>query len=327
MIAYLVRRSLHTLVLLVVVSMLSFLIIQAPPGDYVTTLVTQLEAQGQSIDEARAAGLRRRYGLDRPLPAQYWLWVSGFPRGDFGFSFEWERPVGELIAERLGYTVGISLLTLFIAYAVSIPIGIYSATHQYSIGDYVLTFLSFVGVAVPSFMVALVLMFLAFRYLNMSPGGLFSPKYLDAPWGWGKFVDMLSHLPVPLIIIGLGGTAYTIRVLRGNLLDELRKPYVVTARAKGLPERRLLYKYPVRYALNPLASGLGWVLSGIVSGATIVSIVLNLPTVGPMLLRALLSQDMYLAGSLIMFLCILTVVGMLLSDILLSLLNPRIRYG
>jgi peptide/nickel transport system permease protein len=326
MAGFFAKRLLYTVVLLLAASVVAFLIIQLPPGDYLTSYIAQLKAQGEMVDEARIEGLRRQYGLDRPVYAQYWLWVSGIPRGDFGFSFDWNRPVRELIGERIGYSVGLSLTALLITYAIAIPIGIYSATHQYSAGDYVFTVLGFIGLAAPHFMVALIFMFAAFRYLGISPGGLFSPQYLDQPWTWAKVLNMLAHLPAPLLIIGLGGTAGTIRVMRANLLDELRKPYVLTARSKGLREGKLLIKYPVRFALNPMVSTIGWVFPAIVSGETITSIVLNLPTVGPMLLRALLNQDMYLAGSLIMFLAFLTVFGMLVSDVLLAWLDPRIRY-
>jgi peptide/nickel transport system permease protein len=285
-----------------------------------------LEAQGEKVDQARIDALRRQYGLDQPIYVQYWLWVSGLPLGDFGFSFDWNRPVGELIGERLAYSVALSLTALVVTYSLAIPIGIYSATHQYSIGDYAFTVVGFIGLAAPSFMVALIFMFIAFKYLAISPGGLFSPEYLDQAWSWAKFRNMLTHLPVPIIIIGLGGTAGTIRVMRANLLDEIPKPYVLTARSKGLHERKLLLKYPVRFALNPMVSTIGWVFPAIVSGETITGIVLNLPTVGPMLLRSLLNQDMYLAGSLVLFLASLTVMGMLVSDLLLAWLDPRIRY-
>jgi peptide/nickel transport system permease protein len=326
MVGYFAKRLLYTVVLLVAASVVAFLIIQLPPGDYLTSYIAQLKAQGEMVDEARIEGLRRQYGLDQPVYVQYWMWISGVPRGDFGFSFDWNRPVRELIGERIGYSVGLSVTALLVTYAISIPIGIYSATHQYSPGDYVFTVLGFIGLAAPHFMVALIFMFVAFRYLGISPGGLFSPEYLDQPWSWDKSLNMLAHIPAPLLIIGLGGTAGTIRVMRANLLDELRKPYVLTARSKGLRERKLLIKYPVRFALNPMVSTIGWIFPAIVSGETITSIVLNLPTVGPMLLRALLNQDMYLAGSLIMFLAFLTVFGMLISDVLLAWLDPRIRY-
>ncbi|MGQ9554484.1 MAG: ABC transporter permease [Anaerolineae bacterium] len=326
MIGYFARRLAYMVALLVVLSVVAFAIIQLPPGDYLTSYVTLLKAQGQAVDQALIDALRRQYGLDQPMAKQYWMWVNGFIRGDFGYSFQWNRPVKELIWDRLGYSVAISLIAIFFTYAVAIPIGIYSATRQYSLFDYAFTVLAFLGMTLPAFLVALVFMFLAYRYFGLSPGGLFSPEYLDKPWSLAKLGDMLSHLPVPIVIIALAGTGGTVRVLRALVLDELRRPYVITARAKGLPERRLLYKYPVRIALNPLASTMVWLLPGIVSGEIIVSIVLNLPTTGPLLLNALLAQDMYLAGSVVMFLGLLTLVGMLVSDLVLAWLDPRIRY-
>jgi peptide/nickel transport system permease protein len=323
---YIARRLVYTLVLLVVLSVVAFAIIQLPPGDYLTSYVTLLKAQGQAVDQALIDALRRQYGLDQPMYKQYLLWISGFFRGDFGFSFQWNRPVRELLADRIGYSIGISLVALVFTYGVAIPIGIYSATHQYSLADYVFTVIAFLGMTLPAFLVALVFMFSAYKYLGLSPGGLFSPQYMTEPWSWAKFKDLLSHLPVPIVIIALAGTGGTVRVLRALVLDELRKPYVITARAKGLKETRLILKYPVRIALNPLASTMAWLLPGIVSGEVIVSIVLNLPTTGPLLLNALLAQDMYLAGSIVMFLGLLTLVGMLLSDLLLAWLDPRIRY-
>ncbi len=323
---YIARRLVYTLVLLVVLSVVAFAIIQLPPGDYLTSYVTLLKAQGQAVDQALIDALRREYGLDQPMYKQYLLWISGFFRGDFGFSFQWNRPVRELLADRIGYSIGISLVALVFTYGVAIPIGIYSATHQYSLADYVFTVIAFLGMTLPAFLVALVFMFSAYKYLGLSPGGLFSPQYMTEPWSWAKFKDLLSHLPVPIVIIALAGTGGTVRVLRALVLDELRKPYVITARAKGLKETRLILKYPVRIALNPLASTMAWLLPGIVSGEVIVSIVLNLPTTGPLLLNALLAQDMYLAGSIVMFLGLLTLVGMLLSDLLLAWLDPRIRY-
>lgn len=327
MFAYLVRRLLYTILLLIGVSIFSFLIIQAPPGDFVSTMIVRLEAQGGAIDKAQIAALRRRYGLDRALPVQYWMWMQGIiVRGDLGYSFDWGEPVKDLLADRIGPTLIVSLTSILVTYVLAIPVGIYSATHQYSVGDYALTFLGFLGIAVPHFVIALVFMFVAFKYLGLSPGGLFSAEYLDTSWSWARVVDLLSHLPVPLAILGLGGIAGTMRIMRANLLDQLGRPYVMAARAKGLHERKLLYKYPVRYALNPVASGIGWIFRSIVSGAAITGIVLNLPTIGPLLLRALKAQDMYLAGSLLMVLCVVTVAGMFVSDIVLAWLDPRIRF-
>lgn len=312
---------------LIAISIVSFVIIQLPPGDYLTTLVANLAAQGDQVDGARLAALRERYGLGEPIYVQYWKWISGIVlRGDFGHSFEWNRPVSTLIWDRLGLTFVLSLSTLLFIWAVAFPTGIYSAVRKYSVGDYIATFFGFVGLAIPNFLLALVLMYVSFRFFNQSVGGLFSPHYIDAPWSWGKLLDLMAHLWVPMIVLGTAGTAGLIRIMRANLLDELHKPYVETARAKGLSEPRLLLKYPVRVALNPFVSTVGWVLPDLVSGAAIVSIVLSLPTTGPLLLRALQSQDMYLAGSFIMMLSVLTVIGTLLSDLLLAWLDPRIRF-
>jgi len=257
---------------------------------------------------------------------QYWRWATGMLRGDFGQSFEWNRPVSTLIWGRLALTFVVSLFTLVFTWIVAIPIGIYSATHQYSFGDYFFTFLAFIGVAIPNFLLALVLMWVSFSYFGQSVGGLFAAEYIDAPWSWAKFTDMLTRIWIPVVVIGTAGTAGLMRTLRANLLDELSKPYVETARAKGVSERRLLYKYPVRVALIPFISTVGWMLPVLISGETITAVVLNLPTTGPLLLRALQSQDMYLAGSFIMLLSVLTVIGTLISDILLAWLDPTIRY-
>jgi len=323
---YFLRRILLAVVLLFVASVIAFIIIQLPPGDYLTTYINQLKASGQDVDQARIDNLRRQYGLDQPMPVQYWLWVSGFPRGDFGFAFQQNRPVKDLIGERLGYSIMISVLALVVSYTIAIPIGLYSATHQYSIGDYLFNFIGFIGLAIPGFLLALVTVFAAYKYFGVNPGGLYSRDMLTQPWGWAKFLDLCKHLPLPVIVVGLSGTAGTIRVMRASLLDELRKPYVITARAKGLNELRILLKYPLRFALNPLASTILYIFPAIVSGETITGVVLNLPTIGPMLLKALLAQDMYLAGTLIMFLTFMTVIGMFVSEILLAWLDPRIRY-
>ena len=327
MFAYVIRRLLYMVPTLFAISLVSFLIIQLPPGDYLSTMVANLAAQGDTVDSTRLNALEARYGLDQPIYVQYWKWISGIVlRGDFGHSFEWNRPVSTLIWDRLALTFVLSLSTLLFIWAVAFPTGIYSAVRKYSIGDYVATFLGFIGLAIPNFLLALVLMYVSFKFFNQSVGGLFSPDYIEAPWSWGKVVDLLSHLWIPMIVLGTAGTAGLIRIMRANLLDELHKPYVETARAKGLSETRLLLKYPVRVALNPFVSTVGWVLPELVSGAAIVSIVLSLPTTGPLLLRALKSQDMYLAGGFIMMLSVLTVVGTLISDLLLAWLDPRIRY-
>ena len=313
-------------ILLLLISVVAFVIIQLPPGDYLSSYIVHLQASGQTVDEAQLAALKKQYGLDLPMYAQYFKWMWKMLHGDFGRSFEWNKPVSELIGERLVLTVVLSLFTLIFTYIVAIPIGIYSATHQYSVGDYAFTVIGFAGLATPNFLLALVLMFMFFKYFGLSIGGLFSPQYQLAPWSLAKFVDMLKHLPIPIIVIGTAGTAWLIRVMRGCLLDELRKQYVITARAKGVAERILLFKYPVRVAINPIISTIGWTLPGIVSGETITAIVLCLPTTGPLLFRALLSQDMFLAGSIVMFLSFLTVIGTFISDLLLVWIDPRIRY-
>lgn len=327
MLQYIVRRVLYMIPTLFVISIVSFVIIQLPPGDYLTSLVATMASTGETVDRAQLVALEQRYGLGQPIYVQYWKWISGILlRGDFGQSFEWNQPVSALIWGRLWLTFVISLAALLFTWVVAFPVGIYSAVRQYSMGDYLFTIVGYIGLAIPNFLLALVLMYIAFKYFNQSVGGLFSPQYQDAPWTFDKALDLLNHLWIPVIIIGTAGTAGLIRIMRANLLDELHKPYVVTARAKGLSERRLLLKYPVRMALNPFVSTLGWTLPTLVSGAAIVSIVLSLPTTGPLLFRALLSQDMYLAGSFIMMLSTLTVIGTLLSDILLAWLDPRIRY-
>lgn len=314
------------IITLVVISVVSFIIIQLPPGDFLTTYIIQLQRQGTSVSQEQIDFLRRQYGLDKPIYVQYFKWITNFIRGDMGFSFGWNRPVNELIWERLGFTMLISLASLFFTWIVAFPIGIYTALKQYTIGDYFFTLLSFIGLAVPSFMLALVLMYVGFKYFGLNVGGLFSPQYANAPWSFAKFKDLLAHLWVPTIVVGTAGTASLVRIMRSNLLDELSKPYVVTAKSKGISEFKAILKYPVRIALNPFISTLGWTLPMVISGETITSVVLNLPTTGPLLLDALLSQDMYLAGSFIMMLSILTVIGTFLSDILLAVVDPRIRY-
>lgn len=326
MLQYVLRRILYMIPTLILISVVSFIIIQLPPGDFLTSYIAQLSQTGETVDEATIAALKKRYGLDQPYYIQYFMWVKGMLQGDFGQSFEWNRPVSQLIWERLALTVAVSTFTMIFTWVLSFPIGMYSATHQYSTGDYIATFIGYIGIATPNFMIALILMWIAYSVFGASVGGLFSPQYVEAPWSWGKFLDMLNHLWIPAIVIGMGGTAGLIRTLRANLLDELHKPYVVTARAKGVPERRLLWKYPLRIAIIPWISTVGWSLPGIISGETITAVVLSLPTTGPLLLRALQSQDMYLAGSFIMLLSFLTVIGTLISDILLGWVDPRIRY-
>ena len=327
MLGYVIRRLIYMIPTLFGMSVIAFLIIQLPPGDYLTSMIAMMTDAGQNVDPAQVARLREIYGLDDPAWLQYWKWMSGILfRGDFGYSFEWNRPVADLIWERMGSTLAISIASLLFVWAVSLPIGIYSAVRRHSFGDYAFTFLGFIGLAVPNFILALTLMYLSYKVFGQSVGGLYSPQYVDAPWSWAKFLDLLSHLWIPVIVIGTNGTAALIRILRANLSDELNKPYVVTAKAKGLPEYKVVVKYPVRIALNPFVSAIGWLLPELISGVTITAIVLNLPTAGPLLLRALISQDMYLAGSFILLMGVLTLIGMLVSDILLALLDPRIRF-
>ena len=326
MTTYILRRILIMIPTLLFISVISFAIIQLPPGDYLTTYSANLAQSGEDADEAVVATLRATYGLDKPVYVQYWRWISGVVRrGDFGQSFSYNKPVSELIWERLGLTVVISLMTVVLTWIIAIPIGIYSATRQYTFFDYVFTFLGFIGMSTPGFLFALVLMTLAYEWFGTS-GGLFSDQYIDASWSFAKAVDLLKHVWVPVVILSVQGTAGLIRQVRANLLDQLEMPYVVTARAKGLGEIRLLLKYPVRVAINPIVSTIGWMLPTLVSGSVIVAQVLNLPTTGPLLLRALMEQDMYLAGSMVLMLSTLTVIGTLISDVLLAWVDPRIRF-
>jgi peptide/nickel transport system permease protein len=325
MLSYLVRRILIMIPTLIAISAIVFTIIQLPPGDYLTTMIAELQAQGEASSMERIAFLREQYGLDRPPIEQYFHWVTGLVQGDLGWSFEYNLPVREVIGERLALSFIVAITTVIFTYLVAFPIGIYSATHQYSLGDYGLTLIGFLGLATPSFLLALVLLYVGNTVFGTSIGGLMDPSYMDKSMSWGKFGSILEHLWIPVIVIGLGGTAAMIRRLRANLLDELQKQYVVTARAKGLPARRLLFKYPLRMALNPFISDIGGLLPSLISGAAIVSVVLSLPTNGPMLLRALQSQDMYLAGSFLMIEAVLVVVGVFLSDLALAALDPRIR--
>lgn len=328
MLGYVWQRFLYMIVLSLVLSVVVFAIIQLPPGDYLTTYITRLMIEGRGEeDQAIIDSLRKQYGLDLPIHMQYLKWVWGLVRGDLGRSFFWDRPIKDLLGERLPLTIMISTSTLIFTYIIAIPIGVYSATHQYSIFDYVFTVIGFLGVGAPNFLLALILMFLLYELFGFSVGGIFSPEFRAAVWSWAKVMDMLKHLVVPLVIIGTSGTCGLIRVMRANLLDELRKPYVTTARAKGLTERKLLTKYPMRVAINPILSTIGWALPGIFSGSAIVSMVLLLPTVGPLLLEALRSQDFYVAGSILMILTLLTMIGTFISDILLAWADPRVRFG
>jgi len=325
MLNYSVRRLVAMIPTLVAISIIVFFIIQLPPGDYLESHIATLQAQGESIDSKKIEFLRQQYGLDQPMWKQYLVWATGFLRGDLGYSFEYDLPVREVIGDRMFLTVLISLVTIVFTWLIAFPIGIYSATHQYSWGDYGLTFVGFIGLATPNFLLALVMLYLANVYFGTSIGGLMDPQYIDQPWTLGKLKSVLEHLWIPVIVIGTAGTAAMIRRLRANLLDELEKQYVVTGRAKGLPPGKLLRKYPLRMALNFFVSDIGNLLPSIISGAEVTAVVLSLPTTGPLLIASLQSQDMYLAGSFLMFLAILTVLGVLVSDLLLAVLDPRIR--
>jgi peptide/nickel transport system permease protein len=325
---YILRRLLFAIPTLIAISILSFIIIQLPPGDYLDQKIAQLEQQyGDSSSVAQADQLRKHYGLDKPLWDRYVLWASGFVRGDFGESFRYEKPVNELIWERLGFTIMLSVGALLVTYLLAIPIGIYSATHKYQWSDNILTFLAFFGMSLPGFLIALIIIVAVYKIFGVPLFGLFSPYYQQMTgWSWNKFADLLSHLWVPLIVISINGTAALVRVMRGNLLDVLGEPFVRTARAKGLKESVVVVKHAARIAINPLISMLGMSLPEILSGTTIISIVLNLPTVGPLLLQALQDQDMYLAGTIILFMSLLLIIGNLLADIALAWADPRIRY-
>jgi len=323
---YILKRVLWMVPFLIGISMVAFLLIQAPPGDYLTTYIAKLGESNELLDQSAIDNLRERFGLNEPIYVQYFKWVSRLLVGDFGMSFEWRQPVSDLIWERMGLTLMLSLATLIFTWGVSFPIGVYSAVKKYSIGDYVATTIGFIGLATPNFLLALILMYVGVVYFGTDVGGLFSNEYKNAPWSIEKVLDLISHLWLPIVVLGTSSTASLIRIMRANLLDELSRPYVDTARAKGLSEFKLIMKYPVRVALNPFVSTIGWVLPNLVSGSVITSIVLSLPTAGPLMLQSLLSQDMFLAGAFVLLLSSLTVVGMLISDILLVLLDPRVRY-
>lgn len=323
---FIFHRLLIMIPTLLLISIVSFSIIQLPPGDYLTSYVAQLAETGEAVDEAVIESLRTRYGLNEPFYVQYFKWISGVVQGDFGQSFIHNKPVGSLIWERIGLTMVLALVAIFVTWCIAIPIGIFSATNQYSFFDYLFTFISFVGMGTPPFLLALVFMYLSYVWFGTGVGGLFSEQYIDAPWTFGKVIDLFAHMWVPVAVLAINGTAGTIRIMRANLLDQLEMPYVVTARAKGLGEMRLLLKYPVRVAVNPIVSTIGYLLPQLFSGSVILSMVLSLPTTGPMLVSALMEQDMYLAGSMVLILATLTVVGTLLSDILLAWVDPRIRF-
>lgn len=326
MLSLIVNRILWAIPTLIFVSFISFVIIQLPPGDYVTAYVAQLRHSGEYITEVQEALMREEFGLNDPLLVQYWRWISAIiMHGDFGRSLEWNMDVKDMIWDRLALTLAISTLSMIFTWAIAIPIGVYSATRQYSFFDYIFTIFGFIGKGIPEFMLALMLMWLGYAYFNMDVGGLFSREYETAPWSWGKFVDLMEHLWVPIVVLAFGSTAGLIRVMRANMLDELGKPYVETAYAQGFTERTVVWRYPVRIALNPFISTVGWALPALFSGDIIAAVVLNLPTTGPLLLKALQMQDMYLAGSFILILSVFTVIGTVLSDILLAVSDPRIR--
>jgi len=328
MIRFILQRLATTIVTLALVSFVTFIIIELPPGDYADRYAFKLSASGIKVTEADINALRVRFGLDQPLMQRYWTWITKIvTKGDFGLSFQYQKPVMEVIGERIIFTAILATVTLVFTYGLAIPIGVYSAIRQYSIGDYIATMLGYIGLAIPSFMLALVMLYASVKVFNMNVGGLFSPEFIDAPWSWARVLDMLKHLIVPALVLGLSGTAFQIRTVRATLLDEKNLLYVTAARAKGLPEGRLLLKYPIRVALNPVFSTIGWELTSIVSGAPIVAMVLNLPDTGPLFLNSLLDQDMYLAGGMLLLLSGLTILGTFLSDVLLAVMDPRIRRG
>jgi peptide/nickel transport system permease protein len=326
MVNYIIRRFFHATVLFFAVSVVVFTVIQLPPGDYLTTLAADLERQGSQKAEMQLASLRQRYGLDRPVYVQYFLWITNFVRGDFGESFQYQKPVTELIGDSLLLTIIISLVTWVFTWVVAIPIGIYSATHKYSFLDQVFTILSFIGLATPGFLLALILMVVSVYVFGSPIGGLFSPGMVEQPWSLAKLADLMKHMWVPVVLIGLSGTAELVRIMRGNLLDILNQQYVQSARARGLSEQVVVWKHAVRMAINPLISIIGLQLPGIISGSIIISIVLGLPTLGPLLYRALRVQDMYFAGSFLMLLSLLLILGNFIADIALAWADPRIHY-
>jgi peptide/nickel transport system permease protein len=322
---YIFQRLMLLPLLMLVYSFVIFVIIQAPPGDFLTAYVATLASSGSSMSAEQIEALRQQYGLDQPMIVQYGLWLKHLLKGDFGLSLEYQRPNADLIGEQLGLTIALALFSFVLTWALAIPAGIYSATHPRSLIDHTLTVINYVGVATPNFMLALILMWGAFAYFDISVTGLFSPEYADAPWSLARVLDLLKHIWLPALVLGIAGTARLSRIMRANLLDELNKPYVVTARAKGMREWRLVLRYPVRLAFNPLISTIGWYLPALFSGSLIVATVMNLPNIGPLLLRALVNQDMYLAGGILLIYSFLTVLGTLLSDIALALVDPRIR--
>ena len=326
MLNYIIRRVLLMIPTLVAISILIFIIIQLPPGDIITSRLQELQAEGQDISEEQIEALRARYNLNDPLHIQYFKWIGGILVGNMGYSVMYGQSVNNLIWERLGFTLLITFSATLLTWLIAFPVGVYSALRQYSLLDYAATLMAFIGLATPNFLLALVLMYLGYEWFGIAVGGLFSPEYASAAWSRGKLGELLAHLWIPAVVIGMGGTAGMVRIMRANLLDELGKPYVTTALAKGLHPIRLVIKYPLRIAINPFISTVGWMLPHLISGAAIIAVVLSLPTTGPLLLDSLKNQDMYLAGSFLLMLSALTVIGTLLSDILLAITDPRIRY-
>lgn len=322
---YILQRLALLPALMLVYSFVIFAIIQAPPGDFLTSYIATLASSGSSISAEQVQALRHEYGLDQPFIVQYFYWLQNLAVGNLGLSLEYQRPNAELIGEQLVLTLALALFSFVLTWVIAIPAGIYSATHQRSVLDYILTVINYIGVATPNFMLALILMWVGFAYFGISVTGLFSPEFADAPWSFARVIDLLEHLWLPALVLGIAGTARLTRIMRANLLDELNKPYVTTARAKGMKEWRLVLRYPARLAFNPLVSTIGWYLPALFSGSLIVATVMNLPNIGPLLLRALINQDMYLAGGILLIYSFLTIIGTLLSDILLALLDPRIR--
>ena len=325
MLLLILRRLFWMIPTLVIISIISFAIIQLPPGDYLTSYIAALAESGETVDEEQIEALRMRYALDQPVYVQYFRWIAGMLQGDMGMSFEWNRPVTDLIGERILLTTIISIVTLLVTWGIAVPIGIYSAFRQYSLTDHAFSAIGYVGLATPNFLLALILMYLGQQWFGQSVGGLFSPEFQDAPWSWARFKDLAGHLWGPVIVLGTAGTAYLIRTMRAAVLDELNQMYVMAARAGGLSPMHLLFKYPVRMALNPILATLGWRLTYVISGAPIVGVVMSLPDTGPLFLHALLNQDMYLAGAMVLVYCSLTIIGTFVSDLLLIALDPRIR--
>lgn len=327
MVTYIVRRLVLAVMTVWAISVLSFMIIHLPPGDYVTSYIASMSASGSAVSEGEAQALREQLGLNQPITVQYAKWMGLIMTGNFGMAMEWGRPVADVIGDRLTLTMVISVAAILFTWGIALPIGIYSAVRPYSFADYTFTLIGFIGLAIPGFLLALVVMYIGFAYFGANVGGLFSPDFAEAPWSWAKAWDLTKHLPIPAVVLGVAGTAQLIRIMRSNLLDELRKPYVMTARARGLSEYRVIMRYPVRVALNPFISTIGYLLPYVVSGSIIVSLVLSLPTVGPLLLKALIAQDMFLAGTIILLLGVMTVIGTFISDLLLMWVDPRIRLG